>query len=145
MTNRFLSFWVIFCPLTFLTTWKIKILKKWKKHMKILSFYTCIPQMMIMMCGSWDMDHDRQNFLSLWTIFCPFTTLTTQKIKILKKWKNIPVDIVILHMCTVNENHMMYVSWDMKCGRYKFFSFWTIFCPFIPITTQKIKILKKWK
>ena len=145
MTNRFLSFRVIFCPLTFLTTWKIKILKKWKKHMKILSFYTCIPQMMIMMCGSWDMDHDRQIFLSLWTIFCPFTTLTTQKIKILKKWKNMPVDIVILHMCIINENHMMYVSWDMKCGRYKFFSFWTIFCPFIPITTQKIKILKKWK
>ena len=28
----FLSFWAIFCPLTLLTTWKIKILKKWHKH-----------------------------------------------------------------------------------------------------------------
>ena len=29
----------------------------------------------------------RQNFLSFWTIFCPFTTLTTWKIKILENWK----------------------------------------------------------
>ena len=25
------------------------------------------------MCGSWDMKCDRQNVLSFWTIFCPFT------------------------------------------------------------------------
>ena len=30
---------------------------------------------------------DRQNFLSFWTDFCPFTPLTIRKIKILKKWK----------------------------------------------------------
>ena len=41
--QSFLLFWVNFCPLTFLTTWKIEILKKWKKHLEILSFYTCIP------------------------------------------------------------------------------------------------------
>ena len=29
-----------------------------------------------------------QNFLSLWAIFCPFTPLGIQKIKILKNWKN---------------------------------------------------------
>ena len=34
---------------------------------------------------------------------------------------------VILHMCTGNENHMMYGSWDMKCKRQNFVSFWTIF------------------
>ena len=39
-----------------------------------------------MMCGSSDMDCNRQNFLSFWTIFA-FTPLTTQKMKILKKWK----------------------------------------------------------
>ena len=46
----FLLFWAIFCTLTLLTTWKIKILKKWKKCLKILSFYTCTPQMMIIWC-----------------------------------------------------------------------------------------------
>ena len=31
------------------------------------------------------------------------------KIKLLKKWKT-PRDIIILHMCTINENHMVYGS-----------------------------------
>ena len=85
----------------------------------------------------------RQNFLSFWTIFCP---LTTQKIKILKNWKKTPGDIIILHKCTKNHDHMLYCSWDMvhdRCNCY--FSFWAIFCPFTPLTTQKIKISKKWK
>ena len=34
------------------------------------------------MYGSWDMEHNRQNFLSLWSIFSSFTQLTTRKIKI---------------------------------------------------------------
>ena len=33
------------------------------------------------------MECSQQNFLSLWTVFCPFTPLTTRKIKILKNWK----------------------------------------------------------
>ena len=37
-----------------------------------------------------------------------------------------------LHMCTINDNHMMYGSWR-------------IFCPFTVLTTQKIRILKKNK
>ena len=37
---KFLSFWVIFCPFSPLTTWKIKILTLKKKHLEILSFYT---------------------------------------------------------------------------------------------------------
>ena len=54
--------------------------------------------------------------------------------------------IIILHMCTKNYDQMMYGSWDMvrdRCNCY--FSFWAIFCPFTPLTAQKIKILKKWK
>ena len=84
-----------------------------------------------------------QNFLSFWTSFSPFTTLTTWKVKILKKWKKNPGDIIILQKCTINDNHMMYGSWDIN--RQNFLSFWTIFCPFISLTTQKIKILKKMK
>ena len=30
---------------------------------------------------------NKQNFLSSWAIFCPFTSLTAQKMKISKKWK----------------------------------------------------------
>ena len=36
--QNFLSFWTIFCTFTLLKTWKIKILKKWKKLLEILSF-----------------------------------------------------------------------------------------------------------
>ena len=39
-----------------------------------------------------------------------------------KKKKEIPGDIIILHMCAINENHMMYGSWDMHSvwGRNKY-------------------------
>ena len=56
-----------------------------------------------MMYGSWDIERNRQNFLSFWTILCPFT----QKIKILKKMKKILGDITILHKCGINDNHMI--------------------------------------
>ena len=48
-------------------------------------------------------------------------------------------------MCTKNYDQMMYGSWDMVCDRCNYFSFWSIFCPFTPLTAQKIKILKKWQ
>ena len=31
--------------------------------------------------------------------------------------KNTPTDNIILHMCTKNNAHMMYDSWDMKRDR----------------------------
>ena len=89
----FSSFWAIFCPFTSLTTRKIKILKKWKKLLERSSFYTCNKNHDLMMYASWDIEHDRQNFLSFWASFCPFSPLTTQKIKILKKWKKTPGEI----------------------------------------------------
>ena len=54
-------------------------------------------------------------------------------------------DIITLHMCTINDNHMTYGSWNMECDGHNFLSFWTIFCPFTPLTAWKIKIKKKWK
>ena len=58
--------------------------------------------------------------------------------------KKMPGDVIILHKCTKNHDHMLYCLWDIVCDRY-YFSFWAIFCPFTPLTTEKIKILKKWK
>ena len=141
--------WAIFCPFcaffTPLMIPQIKILKKKKrkKCLEILSFYTymCTINEDHMIYGSWNIRCDRQKFLSFWAIFCPFSPLTTWKIKILTL-KKTPGDIIILHICTINDNHMMYGSWDMECNGQNFLSFWTIFCPF---TAQKIKILKKWK
>ena len=51
---------------------------------------------------SWDMACNGCNcYFSFWAIFCLFTPLTAQIIKILKDWKKTPGDI-ILHMCTKN-------------------------------------------
>ena len=50
------------------------------------------------------------NFLSLWSIFSLIIQLTTQKIKIKKKMKITPGDITILHMFTINDDHITYGS-----------------------------------
>ena len=106
-----------------------------------------------MMYGSWDIKRDRQNFLSFWVIFCPITPsppLYKPENQNFEKMEKSPGEIIILHMSTINQNHMMYDSWDMEHDRQNFFSFWTIFYPFTPpplstLITQRIKILKKWK
>ena len=120
---------------------KIKLVKSFPGDIIIL--HMCTKYRNHMMYGSWDRMWDRQNFLSFWAIFCPFSPLTTWKIKILKL-KKTNRDIVTLHICNVNDNHMVYGSWDMECNRQNFLLFWTLFCPFTPLWTQKIKILEKW-
>ena len=106
--------------------------------------YMCTINEDHMIYDSWNIRCNREKFLSFWAIFCPFSPLTTQKIKILKL-KKTPGDIIILHICTTNDNHMMYGSWDMEHNRQIFLSFWAIYSPFTHRRTQKIKILKKWK
>ena len=59
-----------------------------------------------------------------------------------EKLKKLPGDIIILHMCNINDNHMMYVSWDMEHNRQNFLSFWTVFCPFTPYGQRKSKFWK---
>ena len=79
----------------------------------------------------------------------PFYTsclLTAQKMKISKKWKKNPGDIIILQNCTKNHDHMLYCSWHMahnRCNSY--FSFCAIFCPLPPQQSEKWKFQKKPK
>ena len=74
--HNVLPFWPIFCPFTRLATQKIKILK-WKNHLEMSSFYSCVSKITIMMYGSSGMECDRHNFLSSEAISCPFTQLNT--------------------------------------------------------------------
>ena len=62
----------------------------------------------------------------------------------IEKMENMPGHILILHMCNINKNQMILVpkKWSMTD---KFFVILDCFCPFIPLTTKKIYILKKWK
>ena len=87
-----------------------------------------------------------RNFLSFWVIFCPFTPL---KNKDFDKMKKPPWNIIILHKCTKNHNHVLHCFWDMAAhdGCNFYFSFWAIFCTSTPLTAWKSKLKKKknWK
>ena len=83
--TEFFVILVYFLPFYPLTTHKIKILKKWKKKLYMSSFYIWVSKIMIIY-ASWDMECNRNNFLSFWAMFWPFTPLLTPKTKIWKKF-----------------------------------------------------------
>ena len=95
--QNFLSFWTIFCPFTPLTTQKIKILKNWKKHLEISSFYTSVPKIMIICYTVPEIWHVT-NVIVIFILgyFLPF--LLAQKMKISKKWKQETLHIVTIAM-----------------------------------------------
>ena len=86
-----------------------------KKPGDIIILHKCTKNHDLMLYHSWDMAYDRCNcYFSFWAIFWPFTV---QKIKITKKMKKTPGDI-ILHMWTKKYDQMMYGSWDMVRNRW---------------------------
>ena len=87
-------------------------------------------------------------FFFIWDNFYPFNPHPTPTPdnpwnQNFEKMKKTPGDFIILYMSTINDNHMMYVSWDMECNKHNFLSFWANFCSFMPLITWKIKLLKK--
>ena len=79
----------------------------------------------------WFLRYEMQQteFLIILHHFLPFyppNKPKNQNFKIKKK----PGDIIILHMCTTNDNHMMYSSWDMNQDGQNFLSFQTVFSLF---------------
>ena len=102
-----------------------------------------------MLSCSWDMAHDKCNYFSFWAFFCPFTpppTPNNPKNENEKKMKK----KICLEISSLNSVPKMwlyailflrYCMWRINCH----FSFWAIFCPFIPLKTSEMKISKKWK
>ena len=82
------------------------------------------------------MEYDTKFFVILgyFLHFCPPNNPKNQNVEKIKK---LPGDIITLHICTINDNHMIYGSWDMECDGQNFLLFWTVFCPFSPLTTPK--------
>ena len=139
--NRVFCHFGPFCPMALLTTWKIRVLKKWKKPLKILQFYTSIPQMMIIWC----MVPECNRIFCHFGLFFGFLPLPHPPLpnnpenQNFEKMKKITVDIIILYICTINEN-----LWCMVLEIWSATEFFILdlFLPFYPLTTQKIKILK---
>ena len=90
----------------------------------IIILQTCTINDSHIMYGSWDTECNRQNFFVVLDCFLPFYNPKNQNFE---KMKKIPGDITISHMCTINDNHMMYGSWDIERNGHNFLSFWTIF------------------
>ena len=110
-----------------------------------------------MVYNSWDMMGDRPSFFSCWTNFCPLTPLATQKIRILKKWKNEKKKKKNTHTHTRKYHHFRQVepkiliicytvreTWHVTDVAF-IFLFWAICCSFTHLTAQNMKISKKWK
>ena len=112
-----------FLPFNPFNNLKNQILKKWKKHLEILSFYTGVPQMTIIWYMVLEISRAMDRIFCHFGPFLPFypppcpTPLTTWKIKTLKKKKKTPGDIIILHICTKNHDHLLYCSLDMAWNR----------------------------
>ena len=94
-----------------------------------------------MMNGSWHMDCNR--------VFCDFgpffISLTTLKIKILKNWKKMLGDIIILHKFTKNHDHMLYCSWDRHMSDVIFIFHFGLFFALLPLNSLKNQNFKKEK
>ena len=147
--DNFLSFWTIFGTFTRITIWKTKILKKNKKTTtttttteNIIILCLCTTNGNHMVYGSWDTESNRQNFLSFWTSFFPFTRLATQKSKILKKWKK---RLEILSFYTCVPQWKLYDVWFLRSWYYaeiwstkdNLFVILGYFLPFYPIKNPK--------
>ena len=89
-----------FLPFIPLKTLKIQNFEKWKSDEYIIILYMCTKNHNHMMYSSWNTEWERQKNLSFWAIFCPFTSplppLMIPNIKILKRMKKMPGDIILL-------------------------------------------------
>ena len=59
------------------------------------------------------------------------------------KLKIVTGDIIILHMYTINDNHVIGGSCDMECDGHNFLSCWTFFVFLPPSKPKTFKKMKK--
>ena len=139
----------IFChlePLFALLPPNLKKSKFWKKEKKPWRYYHFTHvyhkwqsyDVWFLRYGTW-----LTNVFVILNHLLPFYLTNNQKIKILKKWKKA---WRYYHFTYVYHKLQSYDVWFLRYGAQwidgYFFSFWAIFCPFTPLTTQ---ISKFWK
>ena len=110
-----------FLPIYPLPIWKIKILKKRKNTWRYYHFtpvrHKSRSHVWFLRCGV----HQTELFVILGHFF-PFPPTPNNSIKQkIEKVKESIGDIIVLHTCTLKNNHMIYGSWDMEHNRNFFF------------------------
>ena len=118
--HNFLSFWTKMKTQNFTKN-------KQKKPEDIIILHMCTINDNHIMHGSWDQELGGQGFFSFWTVFCPFTHPMDQENQNFENIKIRPGDIIILQICTINDNHIMYGSWYIECNRQNFCCFGLFF------------------
>ena len=120
-TEFFLSFWAIFCPSTLLPPIPSPYNPENQNFKKpnevsgdVIILQKCTINADHIMYGSWDIRHSGQSFLSFRVIFCLLTNLKIEKNQNFEKRNKKPGYIIILHLCTTNDNYMMYGSCDIE-------------------------------
>ena len=105
--------------------------EKWKNLLEISSFYTCVPKITIIWCM---VPEIRSETDRIFYHFGPFFVFYhhpsyppfpqwSQKSKAWKKkkkktWKKcLEILSCYTYMCTTNEDHMIYSSWNIRCHR----------------------------
>ena len=130
---EFLSL-IHFSPFYSTNNSKNQIFEKMKKKLlDISSFYTCASHMTITSCMVSEICSATDRIFCLFgPLFVLLLPLTTQKIKIMKE-RTKHLEILPFYTCTINENHLMYGSWDRERERQNFFHFG----PFFAFLSQK--------
>ena len=85
-----------------------------------------------------NMECSRHNFfVILGQVLLFYLTINSEN-QNFEKIKKIPGDIIILHLCITNDDHIMYGSGDIKHDRQSFLSFRAIFCHLNSLANWKI-------
>ena len=66
--------------------------------------------MTIILCMVHEISTERTKFFVILEYFLPFYPTNNPKHQNFEKMKKMPGDIIILHECTIDDNHMMYCS-----------------------------------
>ena len=106
----------IFCPFTLLMTKKIKFWKNEKKTFEDI-LHKCFKNHDMCLTVPEIQPLTDIIFIFNFELFSVLLPLWQPKKSIKKNEKNPPRDIIILHMCTKNYDHMLYGSWDIVHAR----------------------------
>ena len=112
--QSFLLFWTILCTFIPLKTRKI-----WKNEKNSWRYFYFTNVYNKWQSYVWSLKYgsNKHSFFVILGHFFPFYPINNLKNQNLEKKKKTPLgDIIILHLCITNDNHMIYVSWDMECG-----------------------------
>ena len=82
----------------------------------IILLHLCTKNYNRIISGSLVRSDTERIFLSFSAIFL-LLPHNDPKNQIFEKKKKLPEDIILLHMCTINVDHMIYGSWNIRCNR----------------------------